>query len=590
MKRKCDGKQPCARCERRSRDCLYSYKQKSGPPKGSKRKLIEEEDDLPENRGPIKPTLVRHVENLGAAASPAAWPGRGSGDNGHGNGGEAADGRVTGGDFGNHIAPSSSALVDSAAQQFNQVPAQQYSQAPTQQPTPAPAQLSVPVSTQGFGQVPSVSVGPSPEARAAAAAAVAASRMNALAPVPPPLTAAGLRPSYMLQHPPALPGLPGGSGVAGGGVPAAAPMVAHQQYGSVYQHHYPPEVYAVYLAELRQRSTGCSSTPNGTISTSNYNNPTTSVAAATGAAAVASSTPPQPAMGHSWEARPSPAAPAEAAHNESHAENGSTSGEASEAAHSSQPSAGMSGAPLLPGIGSGWPGGGGGGTGTSSVRGADSGGSSGGGGGVEPDTVALARVAKMPQGGSQSGDGGVYSGKASVAAASSEALAEAVAVAIAESSPEDGDTATENANALTYSAALPLNGDRKTGGSSSSGGGGSGGGGDGGVPDSKPPLSPVKFNHSDFMVPRGHADAAGTTTAAPPKAVVSPEATAAATQAAPSGSAPPAVAVSPVQREKTDLAAAGLLLYGARGQGGGIITAAGVDNAKIREGQENFQS
>ncbi|CAM9580573.1 unnamed protein product, partial [Ectocarpus sp. 12 AP-2014] len=43
MKRKCDGKHPCTRCERRGRDCVYGYKQKSGPPKGSKRKLIEDE-------------------------------------------------------------------------------------------------------------------------------------------------------------------------------------------------------------------------------------------------------------------------------------------------------------------------------------------------------------------------------------------------------------------------------------------------------------------------------------------------------------------------------------------------------------------
>lgn len=50
MKRKCDGLQPCSRCRRRSRPCGYSYKQKSGPPKGSKRKLIAADEDLLENR------------------------------------------------------------------------------------------------------------------------------------------------------------------------------------------------------------------------------------------------------------------------------------------------------------------------------------------------------------------------------------------------------------------------------------------------------------------------------------------------------------------------------------------------------------
>ncbi|CAM9917039.1 unnamed protein product, partial [Scytosiphon promiscuus] len=50
MKRKCNGLQPCDRCRRRSRPCGYSYKQKSGPPKGSKRKLIAADEDLLENR------------------------------------------------------------------------------------------------------------------------------------------------------------------------------------------------------------------------------------------------------------------------------------------------------------------------------------------------------------------------------------------------------------------------------------------------------------------------------------------------------------------------------------------------------------
>ncbi|CAM9493268.1 unnamed protein product, partial [Laminaria digitata] len=57
MKRKCDGLQPCNRCRRRSRSCGYSYKQKSGPPKGSKRKLIAADEDLLENRQP-RPKLL----------------------------------------------------------------------------------------------------------------------------------------------------------------------------------------------------------------------------------------------------------------------------------------------------------------------------------------------------------------------------------------------------------------------------------------------------------------------------------------------------------------------------------------------------
>lgn len=190
---------------------------------------------------------------------------------------------------------------------------------------------------------------------------------------------------------------------------------------------------------------------------------------------------------------------------------------------------------------------------------------------MEPDTVALAHVAKMPEEGGQ-GDGSGFSGKAAVAAASSEALAEAVAAAIAESSPKDGDAATETANALTYSA-VPLNGDRSGGGGGTSGGGGGGGG----TLDPKAPLSPMKSNHLDFMLPRGDGGRAGT--AASPKAVAAAQA---------SSSAPPP-AVASTQREKTELAAAGLLLYGARGQGGGTGDA-GVDSGKTREGQENFQS
>lgn len=555
MKRKCDGKHPCTRCERRSRDCFYSYKQKSGPPKGSKRKLIEDEDDLPENR-PLKPTLVRHADTVGS------WtPGGRSGSNGNPNSNpnsnEVAEGRV-GDDYGNHNPSSSSALIE-AAQQYSQVGAQQFSQAPTQQSVPAPAQHSVPVSAHGFGQVSSPLVGPSPEARAAAAAAVAASRMNALAPAPPPLTAAGLRPSYMLQPPPALPGLSGGSGVTGGGVPAAAPMVTHQQYGTVYQHQYPPEVYAVYLAELRQRSSGHSSSSNSNTSAS-YSSPAT---------AAATPAPPPAAVGHPWEDTSPLAAPAESTHNRNPAEGGSARTDASEAARSPQPPVGTSGGPLLPGIGGGWFMAGGGAS-TSSGRDGDSEGGSVGGGGVEPDTVALAHVAQMPGEGGGQGNGSEFSGKAGTAAASSEALAEAVAAAIAESSPRDGDAAIETTNALTYSA-VPLDGDRSNGDAS----------GGGGALDPKPPLSPVKSNHLvGFMVPR--VDGGGSGVAASPKAAV------ATTQGAVTASAP---AVTSIQREKTELAAAGLLLYGARGQGGGSSNA-GVDNRnKAREGgQENLQS
>ncbi|CAM9691520.1 unnamed protein product, partial [Ectocarpus sp. 13 AM-2016] len=64
MKRKCDGLQPCNRCRRRSRPCGYSYKQKSGPPKGSKRKLIAADEDLLENRQ-SRPKLIQ---------VPTMWP------------------------------------------------------------------------------------------------------------------------------------------------------------------------------------------------------------------------------------------------------------------------------------------------------------------------------------------------------------------------------------------------------------------------------------------------------------------------------------------------------------------------------------
>lgn len=183
---------------------------------------------------------------------------------------------------------------------------------------------------------------------------------------------------------------------------------------------------------------------------------------------------------------------------------------------------------------------------------------------MEPNNAGLAHVTTMPQEGDQ-GDSSGYAGKAAAAAASSEALAEAVAAAIAESSPKDGGAATQNSNALT-SSAVPLNGDRSIGGASSSGGG---------TLDPKAPLSPVKNNHLDFAAPRG--DGTGVGPAASPKPV-------AAAQSATSVSAP---AIASMQREKTELAAAGLLLYGARGQGGGS-SSAGVDNGKVREGQENL--
>lgn len=188
MKRKCDGKHPCARCDRRGRDCFYSCKQKSGPPKGSKRKLLEEEGDLLENRAnrPINP----------------GWP-----------------------------RCNRAAMVGGTTRSIVQI-----------DPT-----VTGPETT------------PSPEARAAAAAAVAASRMTGMASgMNPALAVAGLRPPYMLTPPPVLPGLSASS------VPATAPLVTHPQYSTVYQHQYPPEVYAVYLAELRQR--GCS--PNGVNSNS----------------------------------------------------------------------------------------------------------------------------------------------------------------------------------------------------------------------------------------------------------------------------------------------------------------------------------
>lgn len=87
--------------------------------------------------------------------------------------------------------------------------------------------------------------GPSPEARAAAAAAVAASRINALAPVSP-LAAVGMNPPYLVRGRSILPGVTGSTAVPG-----------HSAYGTIYQ-TYPPEVYALYLAELRQRGTNLS--------------------------------------------------------------------------------------------------------------------------------------------------------------------------------------------------------------------------------------------------------------------------------------------------------------------------------------------
>ncbi|CAM9387640.1 unnamed protein product, partial [Discosporangium mesarthrocarpum] len=50
MKRKCDGSQPCTRCKRRGRGCTYSCKQKSGPPKGSKRKMADVQETPADGR------------------------------------------------------------------------------------------------------------------------------------------------------------------------------------------------------------------------------------------------------------------------------------------------------------------------------------------------------------------------------------------------------------------------------------------------------------------------------------------------------------------------------------------------------------
>ena len=101
-------------------------------------------------------------------------------------------------------------------------------------------------------------MGPSPEARAAAAAAVAASHMSGISSsVNPALAAVGLRSPYLLAPPPGLPGLTSAN------VPVTAPLVTPSQYGALYQHQYPPEVYAVYLAELRQRSCSVNHLSNG---------------------------------------------------------------------------------------------------------------------------------------------------------------------------------------------------------------------------------------------------------------------------------------------------------------------------------------
>lgn len=357
MKRKCDGKQPCTRCERRGRDCFYSCKQKSGPPKGSKRKLVEHEDDLPENRA-IKPSRPLTT----------AWPAAGN-----------------------------------------------------ETPAPGEAQSSTEVETAQYGPVP----GPSPEARAAAAAAVAASRMSAMAPVvPAALAAAGLRPPYMLRPPPVLPGLSGGT------VPTAPPLPS-LPYGTVYQHQYPPEVYAVYLAELRQR--GCSGSSSG----SNNNvcgDPTAADATTLAPSADATTTTPAPISGRFGDAKPSP--PAEgictAATNLTADVAAATA--TATAGYMAGSSTGMelstTGSELL----------------SEAVNFVEQlegverdGGAVGVSGDVTPDRVALAHVAKMAEeGGEGSGSDGPAK-EAAVSAAASAALAAAVAAAIAEGSPREGD-------------------------------------------------------------------------------------------------------------------------------------------------------
>lgn len=189
MKRRCDGRQPCTRCDRRNRDCTYSYRQKSGPPKGSKRKLLEDEDDLLENRT-FKPPRVPL----------AVWSG---------------DDEID--------------VVDIK---------------PYVELTPA-------------GSANTATGGPSPEALAAAAAAVAASRINALVPAAG-LPAGGINPRYMKGERSTL------AGVISSTAHTAA-MTTHPRYGTVYQ-SYPPEVYALYLAELRQRGTNMPTSDENRVS------------------------------------------------------------------------------------------------------------------------------------------------------------------------------------------------------------------------------------------------------------------------------------------------------------------------------------
>lgn len=275
MKRKCDGKQPCTRCDRHNRDCAYSCKQKSGPPKGSKRKLVEAEDDLPENRkilGGIRHDQSNNEDRCSSSSNSATkksnnskirstrpqrhplntwpqakdeemeetWSGNDDDDDDDDDGGDDdddddEDDEETTVDTAADTKPPPPAIFNGTPSPFIMRPAQLVA-APTD---PAP----------------------SPEAMAAAAAVVAASRINAAFPksVTPALVAAGIGSQFMPSGTAAslVPGVIG-SGGSGGLMPIVSGGLmpnhghSHPQYGTMYQ-LYPPEVYALYLAELRQR-------------------------------------------------------------------------------------------------------------------------------------------------------------------------------------------------------------------------------------------------------------------------------------------------------------------------------------------------
>lgn len=181
--------------------------------------------------------------------------------------------------------------------------------------------------------------------------------------------------------------------------------------------------------------------------------------------------------------------------------------------------------------------------------------------------MASAPAAKTPEqrGDSGGGDsGGYYAEKAAAAAASSAALAAAVAAAIARTSPMVDGESGKTIDMLACSVA-PSDGGRSNS-------------------ELPAPLSPVRSNKFSVAVPEGGSGGGGGRTGE-----FSPK-MAGAQAAAVAAVGVPALASASTEREKNEIAAAGLLLYGARGQGGtGASTGStgAIGNGKIEEGREN---